>query len=171
MPLRGDDLRSYSQPATRVTHAWPVSAGAFLRLWPGAGSVATAAAVDLVIGAVRHFDFAGIEGFSTTNYGWLAFSLVGGAGLAWRLAKPPAGWWLLLRPLAAPALAFVACLVTVTLMGVLFLPGQPVTETLTTDAPGRALWLSVLVAVASCASEGLWAVIRWVRRHRQAERP
>jgi hypothetical protein len=54
---------------------------------------------------------------------------------------------------------------------VLFLPGQPVTETLTTDAPGRALWLSVLVAVASCASEGLWAVIRWVRRHRQAERP
>ena len=153
---------------TRVTHAWP-SARTLLRLWPWAGSLAAAAVVDLVIGALRHFDFVGIEGFSTTNYGWLAFSLVGGVGSAWRLAKPPARWWLLLRPLAAPALAFAACFVTVTLMGLLFLPGQPVTETLTTDASGRAFWLGVLVAVFSCACEALWALIRQVRRHRRPQ--
>jgi hypothetical protein len=152
---------------TDVTHAWPASARSLLRLWPWTASLAAAAVVDLVIGALRHFDFGGIEGFSTTNYGWLAFSLVGGVGLAWRMAKPPARWWLLLRPLVAPASAFVACFVTVTLMALLFLPGQPVTETLTTDAPGRAFWLSVLVAVCSCACEALWALIRQVRRHRQ----
>jgi hypothetical protein len=47
----------------------------------------------------------------------------GGVGLAWRMAKPPARWWLLLRPLTAPALAFVACFGTVTLMGLLFPSG------------------------------------------------
>lgn len=112
---------------------------------------------------MRHFDFTGIEGFSTTNYGWLAFGLVGGAGLAWRLAKPPAGWWLLLRPLAPPVLTFVACFIAVTLMGLVFIPGQPVTETLTTDAPGRAFWLSVLVAIASGACETWWVLIRKFR--------
>ena len=153
---------------TRVTHTSPASARSLLGLWPWVGSLAAAAVVDLAIGAVRHFDFVGIQGFSTTNYGWLAFSLVGGIGLAWRTAKPPARFWcLLLRPLIAPALAFVACFVAVTLMGLLFLPGQPVTETLTTDAPGRAFWLSVLVAVGSCACEALWALIRQIRRHRQ----
>lgn len=153
---------------TRVTHTSPPSARPLLRLWPWVGSLAAAAVVDLGIGALRHFDFVGIEGFSTTNYGWLAFSLVGGVGLAWRTAQPPARfWWLLLRPLIAPALAFVTCFVAVTLMGLLFLPGQPVTETLTTDAPGRAFWLSVLVAVGSCACEALWALIRRVRRYRR----
>jgi hypothetical protein len=152
---------------TRVTHAWPTSARSLLRLWPWVGSLTAAAVVDLVIGALRNFDFGGIEGFSTTNYGWLAFNLVGGVGFAWRMAKPPARWWVLLRPLAAPALAFVACFVAVILMGLLFLPEQPVTETLTTDAPGRAFWLSVLVAVCSCACEALWALIRLARRHRQ----
>lgn len=126
--------------------------------------------MDLVIGAVRHFDFAGIEGFSTTNYGWLAFSLIGGTGLAWRMARPPARWWLLLRPLVAPALAFAVSFVLVTLMGLLFLPGQPLTETLTTDAPGRAMWLSVLVAVGSCASETSQALIRRIRRNQPPER-
>lgn len=146
--------------------AWPASVGSAVRLWPLVASFATAVIVNLLIGAARHFDFSGIEGFSTTNYGWLAFSLVGGIGLAWRLARPSPGWWVLLRPLTAPVLAFVVCFVAVTVMGLLFLPGQPLSETLTTDAPGRAFWLSVLVAICSCASEALWALIRWYRARR-----
>src|SRR5262249_51779424 len=114
----------------------------------------------------RRFNFAGIEGFSTTNYGWLAFSLVGGVGLAWRLAKRPAGRWLLLRPLVAPALSFIVCFVAVAVMGVLFLPDPSIGETLTTDAPGRAQWLSLLVLLCSCGCELVWLVIRWVRRSR-----
>src|SRR5262245_34144611 len=113
-----------------------------LRKWPWRASIGAAVIVDLIIGGFRRFNFAGIEGFSTMNYGWLAFSLVGGVGLAWRLAKRPAGRWLLLRPLVAPALAFMVCFVAVTLMALLFLPDQSLSETLTTDAPGRAQWLS-----------------------------
>jgi len=119
---------------------------------------------DLVIGALRHFDFAGIEGFSTTNYGWIAFSLVGGVGLAWRLAQPPGRWWLLVRPLVAPALAFATCFVAVTMMGLLFLPGQPLTETLTTDAPGRSVWVAIVVAVGSCLCEAIRLIERRARR-------
>src|SRR5215813_12748986 len=92
-----------------------------LRTWPWRAAIGTAVVVDLVIGTARRFDFAGIEGFSTTNYGWLAFSLVGGVGLAWRLAKRPAGWWLPVRALLAPALSFGICFVAVTVMGLLFL--------------------------------------------------
>jgi hypothetical protein len=139
---------------------------AVLRLWPWRRAIVAAVAVDLVIGAARRFDFGGIEGFSTTNYGWLAFSLVGGVGLAWRLAKPPAGWWLLLRALVAPALSFIICFVAVTVMGLVFLPHQPVAETLTTDAPGRAAWLSLVVALAGYTCEALWIPARWISRHR-----
>lgn len=108
---------------------------AIFRQWPWRAALIAAAFVDLLIGAARRFDFHGIEGFSTTNYGWLAFSLVGGIGLAWRLARPPAGPWLLARALIAPAVSFVFCFAAVTVMGLLFLPHQPLTETLTTDAP------------------------------------
>jgi hypothetical protein len=71
------------------------------RQWPWRTSFIIAALVVLAIGAVRHWDFNGIEGFSTTNYGWLVFSLVGGIGLAWRLARSPGGRRTPLRPLAA----------------------------------------------------------------------
>ena len=121
----------------------------------------------MTIGALRHFDFTGIEGFSTTNYGWLLFSFVGGLGLAWRLAKPPGRWWALLRPLVAAVPAFLACFVAVTVMGLLFLPGQSLRETLTTDAPGRAFWVSVLVVTGAYACEALWALIRLARHHRR----
>jgi hypothetical protein len=141
-----------------------VSRPAVLRMWPWRAALIAALAVDLIIGAVRRFDFAGIEGFSTTNYGWLAFSLVGGVGLAWRLARRPAGWWLLVRPLVASAMTFVSCFLAVTLMGLMFLPHQPVTETLTTDAPGRAIWLSLLVAIVGCGCEALWLPARWLNR-------
>ncbi|WP_028060480.1 hypothetical protein [Candidatus Solirubrobacter pratensis] len=55
----------------------------------------------------------------------------------------------------------------ITVMGLLFLPQQPITETLTTDAPGRALWLCLLVAIGSGACEALWGITRSVRRHRR----
>ncbi len=151
---------------SRDTTVTPYERITVLRKWPWLAAIIAAVIVDLIIGGFRRFNFAGIEGFSTTNYGWLAFSLVGGVGLAWRLAKRPAGRWLLLRPLVAPAFSFVACFVAVTIMGVLFLPNQSLSETLTTDAPGRAEWLSLLVLLLSCATELAWAVIRWVRRSR-----
>jgi hypothetical protein len=141
-----------------------------LRMWPWWAAFIAAIVVDLAIGAARRFDFGGIEGFSTTNYGWLAFSLVGGVGLAWRLARPPAGWWLPLRALIAPALSFITCFVAVTVMGLVFLPHQPLTETLTTDAPGRAIWLTLFVAVASATCEVLWIPIRSIRRRGSAGR-
>lgn len=139
---------------------------AISRQWPWRAALIAAAFVDLLIGAARRFDFRGIEGFSTTNYGWLAFSLVGGIGLAWRLARPPAGSWLVARALIAPAVSFVFCFVAVTVMGLVFLPHQPVTETLTTDAPGRAMWLSLLVALVSYMCEAIRAAVRVTRRHR-----
>lgn len=151
--------------------AWPPSWGALVRMWPWVASLVAAAVADLIIGALRHFDFAGIEGFSTTNWGWIAFSLVGGIGLAWRLAKPPGRWWLMVRPLAAPILAFVVCFVAVTVMGLLFLPGQPLTETVTTDAQGRSIWVAIVVAVGSCLCEAIRLVERRVRRLRAVRGP
>lgn len=141
-----------------------------LRSWPWAASVIAAAAVNLLIGAFRHFDFTGIRGFSTTNYGWIAFALVGGVGLSWRLAKRPAGWWLPLRALVAPAMAFIAVFVAATLMALIFLPGQSLLETFTTDAPGRALWLSITVTLFSCTFEAIHAAARALHRRRRQSR-
>lgn len=154
-----------ARPTSGATGAWPRSVGALLRLWPWIGSLIAAGILDLIIGALRHFDFTGIEGFSTTNYGWLLFSFVGGIGLAWRLARQPGRWWALIRPLVAAVSAFLTCFVAVTVMGLLFLPGQSLGETLTTDAPGRAFWLSVLVVIAAYVCEAQWALIRWARCH------
>ena len=168
MTSRDQRPRPAHHPVDGAQPAWTASLGALLRLWPWVASLAAAAFVDVLIGAVRHFDFTGIEGFSTTNYGWLAFSLIGGLGLAWRLAKQPARWRVPVRALVAPALSFITCFVAVTVMGLLFLPHQPRAETLTTDAPGRAFWRSLLVAVGSGTCEAMWGVTRSVRRHRRA---
>lgn len=138
----------------------------WVRLWPWITSVAAALIVDLIIGALRHFDFYGINGFSTFNYGWLAFTLVGGVVFAWRVAGPPAGGWIILRMFVAPVTAFVLCYVLVTATGAIFLPRQPIVETLTTDAPGRAIWLAVVVAVASVVIELVRLAVRAIRRHR-----
>jgi hypothetical protein len=135
-------------------------------MWPWVTSVVVAVIVDLIIGAVRRFDFAGINGFSTLNYGWLAFTLVGGIVFAWRIARVPAGWWILLRMLVAPVTAYVLCYVLVTLTGLVFLPDQSLAETLTTDAPGRALWLGLAVAVGSVIVELVRLGVRAYRRGR-----
>lgn len=59
-----------------------------VRLWPWRASVIAWLLVVIPVGLVRGH-FSGIYGFSTANYGWLAFTLVGGSGLAWRLAGTP----------------------------------------------------------------------------------
>jgi hypothetical protein len=140
---------------------------ALLGRWPWFASVVAASAVDLVIGAARAFDFSGIEGFSTTNYGWLALGLVGGTGLGWRLAQQPGGWRASLRAMAAGALTFVIVFLAVTATALVFLPEQPLQETVTTDAPGRAAWVALAVAVFSGAFELLHACVRRAQQLRR----
>ncbi|MEU7139833.1 hypothetical protein ABZ942_10335 [Nocardia sp. NPDC046473] len=133
---------------------------AFVPMWPWLASLAAAATVDLVIGGARHFDFHGINGFSTTNYGWLAFTLVGGGGFAWRLAHTPLTPLRTLRPLVAAALSYGLCFAAVTITALVFLPGQSLGETLTTDAPGRALAVGVVVLAFGVLAELLRAAAR-----------
>lgn len=151
----------------------PAPARGVLRLWPWWTSLIAAAIVVLAFGVMRRFDFIGINGFSTMNYGWLAFSLVGGAVLAWRLARAPGPWWgIALRALIAPAIAFALCFLLVTLMGLIFLPQQSIATTLTTDAPGRAIWIGLGVLVLSALCEIARAAIRAIRgRAGTSDRP
>ncbi|MFE9578037.1 hypothetical protein ACFYO1_16745 [Nocardia sp. NPDC006044] len=131
-----------------------------ISLWPWVVSLSVAAVVDLVIGAARHFDFHGINGFSTTNYGWVAFAVVGGAGFAWRMARAPLTPSRIARPLIAAVLSYVLCFLAVTVTALVFLPGQGLRETLTTDAPGRALPVGAVVLVAGVLAEVFHAVVR-----------
>lgn len=78
-----------------------------VRMWPWITPLVAAAVVNLVVGGFRHFDYHGIHGFSTVNYGWLAFAALGGAVFGWRLARRPLWVVGLLRPLIAAAVAFV----------------------------------------------------------------
>lgn len=136
---------------------------ASVRSWPWILAFGAALAVNVLIGLTRDLDFRGINGFSTTNFGWLAFTLVGGVVLAWRLARRQHGWlpW---RLLASPVMSFIVCFIAVTLMGIAFLPGQPVAETMTTDALGRSFWVALLVAVMGVVCETLWFVVRRIGR-------
>lgn len=127
--------------------------GSLVRTWPWITAAVAAAIVNVLIGAARHFDYHGIEGFSTTNYGWLAFALVGGAVFAWRLARRPLWPGVLIRPVLAAAASYVVCFVAVTITGLVFLPGQSLAETLTTDAPGRSLPVAILVLVFAVLAE------------------
>jgi hypothetical protein len=159
---------SEARSAGESSGPMPGFVGQFVRTWPWIASIVAAVVVDLVVGAVRSFDFAGIQGFSTLNYGWLAFTLVGGAGMAWRLARRPGSWWIVLRVFVAPITAFVLCFILVTLTGLAFLPGQPILETVTTDSPGRAFWLAVLVVLIAAVCESVFALGRAVRRRVRA---
>ncbi|MFC9439599.1 hypothetical protein [Nocardia sp. NPDC057030] len=133
---------------------------AFISWWPWALSLSVAALVDLVVGGVRHFDFHGINGFSTTNYGWVAFAVVGGVGFAWRMARGPLPLSRAARPLIAATAAYVLCFVAVTITALVFLPEQGLGETLTTDAPGRALPVGAVVLVVGASAEVVRAVAR-----------
>lgn len=144
--------------------------GAALRMWPWRSAMAAWLLVVVLIGAVRGGDFHGIEGFSTTNYGWLAFCITGGIGLASRLAARPATWQRLARPLAAAAFAAAVCFVAVVVMGLLFIPHQSLGETLTTDAPGRSLPVGMVVATAGYLIEVVRAAGRAAKRVGTARR-
>ncbi|THV32172.1 hypothetical protein [Glycomyces paridis] len=117
-------------------------------LWAGASGAAVAAAFGLARG-----EYHGISGFSSTNFGWLVFTLVGGIVYGVRQADGrllPLG---LLRPLRAGALAFALCIAAVCVTGLVFLPEQPLWTTLTTDAVGRAWVMAVPVVAVACAVE------------------
>lgn len=135
-----------------------------VRLWPWVAAVVAAALTNLLIGGARHFDYHGIDGFSTTNYGWLAFALVGGIVFAWRLARRPITAIGLLRPMLAAIVAYVSCFLLVTLSGVVFLPDQPVQVTMTTDAAGRSLPVAMLVLIVAVVLEIVRMIVRRVRR-------
>jgi hypothetical protein len=93
MRSRDQRPRPAHYPVDGAQSAWAASLGALLRLWPWVGSLAAAAFVDVLIGAVRHFDFTGIEGFSTTSYGWLAASWAGlGSPGVWRSSRHGGGY-------------------------------------------------------------------------------
>jgi hypothetical protein len=51
----------------------------------------------------------------------------------------------------------------VTLTGLVFLPGQALSETSTTDAPGRSVWVAAVVVALGCAAEGIRLVERRLR--------
>ncbi|MFI6170649.1 hypothetical protein ACIBCN_27960 [Nocardia sp. NPDC051052] len=145
--------------ARRPDMVWH-STKAFVSRWPWVASLAVAVAVDLVIGGARHFDFHGINGFSTINYGWLAFTLVGGVGFAWRLACAPLTPLRTVRPLIAAAVAYGLCFAAVTITALVFLPDQSLGETLSTDAPGRALTVGAVVLVLGVVAEMFRAAVR-----------
>ena len=144
--------------------AWQATIGAAVRLWPWLGATAAWLLVVVVIGALRHGDFRGTEGFSTTNYGWLAFCITGGIGLAWRLAGRAATWQVLARPLVAAAAAYAVCFLAVATMGLLFIPHQSLGETLTTDSPGRSLTVAIVVAAVGYPIEIVRAAMRAATR-------
>lgn len=131
-----------------------------VRMWPWTAALVAAAVVNLLIGGLRGFDYHGINGFSTTNYGWMAFALVGGVVFAWRLAHWRMSRLGLLRPVLAAGAAYVWSFVLVTISGVLFLPQQPISVTMATDAAGRSLPVGLLVLAAAV----VMMVLRWAGR-------
>src|SRR4051794_20216199 len=103
-------------------------------MWPWRVSAIAWLVVVVLVGLVRHH-YTGIYGFSTANYGWLAFAIFGGSVLAWRLAGRPPFLLAVVRPLLPAAVAFVLCAVAVALMGVIFLPSRPLQGGGATEGP------------------------------------
>ncbi|MGH7921782.1 MAG: hypothetical protein ACREQM_17840 [Candidatus Dormibacteraceae bacterium] len=123
-----------------------------LRHWPW---LISGIAWVLVAGVLTLFrrDFTGIEGFSSSNYGWLGFTTIGGCIFAWRLAAPGPRLWGLVRPILAAAIAFAMCVLAIVAMGFLFLPQHPLQGAGDTLGPlggalnplGRAELVAILV--------------------------
>ncbi|MBO1337690.1 hypothetical protein [Streptomyces sp. VRA16 Mangrove soil] len=155
---QGDAVRVVGAGRTEGRGGFGV--GRTLATWPWISAAIAAAVVDLTVGAARRFDFHGINGFSTTNYGWLAFTVVGGVVFAWRLAGRPWSVAGVVRPVGAAVVSYGMCFVAVTVTGLVFLPDQSLRETVTTDAPGRALPVALLVLVAGVLAEVVRACAR-----------
>ena len=146
-----------------------------VRRWPWLPSSIAWVSVVAVICLVRHH-YTGIYGFSTANYGWLAFTVVGGAVLAWRLAGGPPAYQRFLRPVLAAAVAFVLCVLAVALMGLIFLPDHPLQGGGSTMGAlggalhplGRAFPVAEAVLVIGFAAEilkPLWHAVRGATGH------
>lgn len=153
------------RPAPRAPRGdlWSIA-----RLWPWRAAAIAWLVMVVLVGLVRHH-YTGIYGFSMANYGWLAFTIVGGAGLAWRLAGRPPWPLALARPLLAAAVAFVFCMLAVIAMGLIFLPGRPLQGGGDTAGPlgglfhpmGRAFPVAMVVVLLGYACEllrGMWAL-------------
>lgn len=143
-----------------------------LDLWPWLGAGAVGAGVAGIFGMVRG-GYDGISGFSSTNFGWLAFALIGGVVYCARQSDGRLLPWGFLRPVRAGALAFVLCTIAVCVTGLVFLPEQPLMVTLTTDAVGRAWVVAVpVIVIGLCveAARSLGRVVTlgrsWRRRSR-----
>ncbi len=141
-----------------------------VRGWPWRVSVIAWLAVVVLVSLFRHH-YTGIYGFSTANYGWLAFTLVGGSVLAWRSAGAQPLYLGLVRPLLAAATAFVLCAVAVALMGLIFLPDRPLQGGGDAVGPlggalhplGRALPVAEVVLVVGYVGEMVkpgWRLLR-----------
>lgn len=140
-----------------------------VQTWPWALSCIAWVVVVALVSAFRHH-YTGIYGFSTANYGWLAFTIFGGAGFAWRIAgKHPLALGLI-RPLLAGAVAFVFCAVAVAATGFIFVPSHPLQGGGDTMGPlwgalhplGRALPAAEVVVVLGYLFELLRAAKVWV---------
>jgi len=134
-------------------------------LWPWWWSLAAGAAVAAAFGLSRG-EYHGISGFSSTNFGWLVFLLVGGTVYAVRQAD--GHWPGFLRPVRAGLLAFVLCTAAVCATGLVFLPEQPFLTTLTTDAVGRAWVMAVPVIAVGYVAELVKALVRLIGTRRRS---
>lgn len=167
-------MRQTHYPQARSSRPTFVSV---VRMWPWRVSVIAWLVVVVLVGLVRH-RYTGIYGFSTANYGWLAFTIFGGSVLAWRLAGRPPFLWGMVRPLLVAAIAFVLCAIAVALMGVIFLPSHPLQGGGDTEGPlwgalhplGRALPVAMIVVVVGYVAEllrGVWAHARRTMRNQR----
>jgi hypothetical protein len=73
-------------------------------------------------------------------------------------------------PLIAAAAAYAVCFVAVAAMGLLFIPHQSLGETLTTDSPGRALPVAIVVAAVGYLMEIVRAAIGASKRFSTTKR-
>ena|GEM_PF-4869837 len=134
------------------------------RQWPWVGAAIPAVGIAGMV-AWSYGSIAGINGFSAGNDGWLVFTIIGGCVLAWRLASghSRSGAGVIVRPFAAAMMALVLCMIAVSLVGIIFLPGQSLWETLSTDAIGRSLPVAAIVFVAGLVFELVHIVLGLLR--------
>lgn len=149
----------------------------FVHTWPWLLSVIAWVVVVVLVSILRPH-FTGIYGFSTANYGWLAFTIFGGVGFAWRMAGKPPLLFGLARPLIAGSAAFIICAVVVAAMGFIFVPSHPLQGGGDTMGPlwgalhplGRALPVAEVVIVLGYVGELVKGIIYTLRKSTRASK-
>ncbi len=141
-----------------------------MQTWPWKLSWITWVIAVGLVSVFRHH-YTGIYGFSTANYGWLAFTIFGGAGFAWRIAGRRPLSLGFIRPLLAGGIAFAFCAIAVAAMGFIFVPSHPLQGGGDTIGPlwgalhplARALPVAEVVIVLGYIFEVLKAGRAWFR--------